>query len=154
MCVCVSCAHACLCSCVYFVGGCAWTSDIIIQCFCLTSVPLFQSLEANKVLTLINKLSKIEEASKKKDEQENIFVTQTREALDQKMESHIEKREAYLGDLKAKLKDHVCISQSSSFCLWIGFKLWNVWLKWWSGLLYRRIFSHVALNTERWWFRG
>jgi hypothetical protein len=62
-------------------------------------------------------LSKIEEASKKKDEQENIFVTQTREALDQKMESHIEKREAYLSDLKAKLKDHVCISQSSSFCL-------------------------------------
>lgn len=59
--------------------------------------------------TLAAKLSKIEEASKKKDEQNNVFISQTKEALDQKMENHIEKREAYISDLKNKLKDHVCI---------------------------------------------
>ena len=53
------------------------------------------------------KLSKIEEASKNKDEQMSEFIAQTKEALEQKMESHIEKREAYLTDVKAKLKDHV-----------------------------------------------
>jgi hypothetical protein len=73
-------------------------------------------------------MSKIEEASKKKDEQANMFILQTREALEQKMETHTEKREAYLSDLRAKLKDHVCILQSSSFCLYIDFGLWNAGL--------------------------
>ena len=59
---------------------------------------------------LAAKMSKIEEASKKKDEQANNFILQTREALEQKMETHIEKREAYINDLKSKLKDHVCIN--------------------------------------------
>ena len=62
--------------------------------------------------TLAAKLSKIEEASKKKDEQNNVFITQTKEALDQKMENHIEKREAYISDLKTKLKDHVCTNNT------------------------------------------
>lgn len=52
-------------------------------------------------------MSKIEEASKKKDEQTSAFIVQTKEALDQKMDTHVEKREAYINDLKAKLKDHV-----------------------------------------------
>ncbi|XP_071449071.1 stathmin isoform X3 [Hetaerina americana] len=66
-----------------------------------------QSLEANKIATLAAKLSRIEEASKKKDEQTNAFISQTRDALEQKMETHTGKREAYLSDLKAKLKDHL-----------------------------------------------
>lgn len=53
------------------------------------------------------KLSKIEEASKKKDEQTSVFINQTKEALDQKMGTHIEKRDAYISDIKTKLKDHV-----------------------------------------------
>ena len=72
----------------------------------------FQSLEANKMSVLAAKMSKIEEALKKKDEQTSIFISQTREALEQKMEAHIEKRESHISDLKAKLKDHVCISLS------------------------------------------
>jgi len=72
----------------------------------------FQSLEANKMSVLAAKMSKIEEALKKKDEQTNIFISQTREALEQKMEAHTEKRESHISDLKAKLKDHVCISLS------------------------------------------
>ncbi|XP_075212322.1 stathmin isoform X2 [Lycorma delicatula] len=65
------------------------------------------SLEANKMATLAAKLSKIEEASKKKDEQNSVFITQTKEALEQKMENHIEKREAYITDIRTKLKDHL-----------------------------------------------
>lgn len=65
------------------------------------------SLEANKMATLAAKLSKIEEASKKKDEQNIVFINQTKEALEQKMENHIEKREAYITDIRTKLKDHL-----------------------------------------------
>lgn len=57
--------------------------------------------------TLAAKLSKIEEASKKKDEQNNVFISQTKEALDQKMGTYTENRENYISDLKNKLKDHV-----------------------------------------------
>lgn len=56
---------------------------------------------------LAAKLSKIEEATKKKDEQMSVFINQTKEALDQKMETHIEKRDAFISDMKTKLKDHV-----------------------------------------------
>ncbi|CAH1396648.1 unnamed protein product [Nezara viridula] len=65
------------------------------------------SLEANKMATLAAQLSKIEEASKKKDEQNSVFINQTKEALEQKMETHIEKREQYISEIKTKLKDHL-----------------------------------------------
>lgn len=50
------------------------------------------------------KMLKIEEASRKKDEQTSQFITATRDALEQKMGHHTEKREAYITDLKTKLK--------------------------------------------------
>lgn len=66
-----------------------------------------QSLEANKMAQLAAKLSKIEEATKKKDEKNCEFINQTKDALEQKMESHTENREAYISELRAKLKEHV-----------------------------------------------
>lgn len=66
-----------------------------------------QSLGANKMAALQAKMQRIEEASKKKDEQTNQFIAATKEALDQKMEVHVEKREAYISDLRTKLKDHI-----------------------------------------------
>jgi hypothetical protein len=66
---------------------------------------------------LATKMSRIEEASKKREEQANNFISQTREALEQKMEAHIEKRESLISDLKTKLKEHVCIPQFCSFYL-------------------------------------
>lgn len=57
--------------------------------------------------TLAAKMAKIEEASRKKDEQTNNFITTTKEALDAKMEIHVGKREAYISDLRAKVKDHL-----------------------------------------------
>lgn len=70
---------------------------------------LFQSIELSKKETISAKLSKIEEASKKKDEQTSVFINQTKEALDQKMELHTEKRDAYISDIKTKLKEHVSL---------------------------------------------
>jgi Fe2+ transport system protein B len=64
---------------------------------------------------LAAKMSKIEEASKKREEQENNFISQTREALEQRMEAHIEKRESIINDLRSKIKEHVCIRQFYSF---------------------------------------
>lgn len=49
-------------------------------------------------------MQKIEEASRKKDEQTSQFITATRDALEQKMGTVTEKREAYITDLKTKLK--------------------------------------------------
>lgn len=65
---------------------------------------LSQQLESNKIAALSAKMLKIEEASRKKDEQTSQFITATREALEQKMETHLGKREAYISDLKTKLK--------------------------------------------------
>lgn len=50
------------------------------------------------------KIVKIEEATRKKDELNNEFIIQTKEALEAKMETVIEKREAIISDKKEKLK--------------------------------------------------
>lgn len=64
----------------------------------------FQQLESNKMAALSAQMQKIEDASRKKDEQTNQFIVTTREALEQKMEVYGTKREAYITDLKTKLK--------------------------------------------------
>ncbi|KAL7306408.1 hypothetical protein TKK_0001826 [Trichogramma kaykai] len=65
------------------------------------------SLEANKIAALNVRLSKIEEVSRKKDELNETFVNATRESLNLKMKDNEEKREAYINDLKNKLKEHL-----------------------------------------------
>ncbi|XP_017079519.1 LOW QUALITY PROTEIN: stress response protein NST1 [Drosophila eugracilis] len=64
------------------------------------------SLEAKKMADISNKLAKVEEATRKKDEITNEFITQTKEQLESKMELHVEKREAIISDMKEKLKIH------------------------------------------------
>jgi len=64
------------------------------------------SLEAKKMAELSAKMAKIEEATRKKDELNNEFINQTKEALVTKMEHYEEKREAIISDLKEKLKTH------------------------------------------------
>lgn len=64
------------------------------------------SLEAKKVADWSAKVAKIEEASRKKDELNNEFIEQTKEALEAKMEHSEEKREALLSEIKEKLKIH------------------------------------------------
>ncbi|KAH8404340.1 hypothetical protein KR222_002879 [Zaprionus bogoriensis] len=64
------------------------------------------SLEARKMAEISIKLAKVEEATRKKDEITNEFITQTKEQLETKMEHHVEKREAIISDMKEKLKIH------------------------------------------------
>ncbi|XP_059619208.1 stathmin-1-A isoform X5 [Phlebotomus argentipes] len=64
------------------------------------------SMEAKKMADWNEKMAKIEEASRKKDELNNEFMVQTKEALEAKMEHHVEKREAIINDKKEKLKVH------------------------------------------------
>ena len=64
----------------------------------------FQNLEAKKISDWNAKMAKIEEASRKKDELNAEFVSQTKEALINKMEHSEEKREAIISDMREKLK--------------------------------------------------
>ena len=65
------------------------------------------SLEANKLAALAARLSKIEEAARKKDELSAAFIAATRESLDAKMNHTVEKRESHISELKTKMKEHV-----------------------------------------------
>lgn len=64
------------------------------------------SLEAKKMADWSAKASKIEEITRKKDELNIEFINQTKEALEAKMEYHVEKRDALMTDMKKKLKEH------------------------------------------------
>lgn len=63
-----------------------------------------QMYEAKKVADWTNKMAKIEEASRKKDELNNEFMVQAKETLINKMEHSEEKREAIITEMKEKLK--------------------------------------------------
>ena len=52
-------------------------------------------------------MRRIEEATKKKEQEESVFINLTKEALEQKIQAHIENRESKISDLKAKLSNHV-----------------------------------------------
>ncbi|KXJ75777.1 hypothetical protein RP20_CCG011087 [Aedes albopictus] len=51
------------------------------------------------------KMAKIEEASRKKDEMDQLFKTHAKELLDTKMEQYEEKREQQITEIKEKLKN-------------------------------------------------
>lgn len=53
------------------------------------------------------RFEKLELSLKKKGEEEMEKTKQQKEKLDKKLEIHNEKREAYLNEIKSKLKDHV-----------------------------------------------
>lgn len=61
-------------------------------------------MEAKKAADWSAKMSKIEEATRKKDELNAEFMNQAKEALEVKMGNYEENREAIMMDLKEKLK--------------------------------------------------
>jgi len=67
----------------------------------------FQSLESEKLAKIAEKFNKIEEAARKRLEEENNFKNSTMEALKQKMEVNIGNKEKIVADLKTKLSTHV-----------------------------------------------
>lgn len=60
--------------------------------------------EAKKVADWTNKMAKIEDIARKKDELNIEFINQTKETLFNKMEQSEEKREAIISDMVDKLK--------------------------------------------------
>lgn len=60
--------------------------------------------EAKKIADWTNKMARIEEASRKKDELNNEFICQAKETLISKMGNSEEKREAIISDMREKLK--------------------------------------------------
>jgi hypothetical protein len=60
--------------------------------------------EAKKIADWTNKMARIEEASRKKDELNNEFICQAKETLVSKMGHSEEKREAIISDMREKLK--------------------------------------------------
>jgi len=65
-----------------------------------------QSMEAERRASLIEKIRKVEEAAKRREEDKANFVNVTKENLEKKIEAHVEKRENYISDLKTKLSNH------------------------------------------------
>ncbi len=68
---------------------------------------LLQSFEASKRNSLSSRFEKFSESLKKKEEEEQEKMKQQKEKLEKELELHNEKREAYLNEIKSKLKDHV-----------------------------------------------
>uniref|UniRef100_U5ET39 Putative stathmin n=1 Tax=Corethrella appendiculata TaxID=1370023 RepID=U5ET39_9DIPT len=64
------------------------------------------SLEEKKKIEWTAKMAKIEEASRKKDELEQEFISQTKKVLTEKMEHYEEKRVEQICDKMEKLKTH------------------------------------------------
>ena len=66
-----------------------------------------QTLEAERIASIADRMSRLEEAARKRNELNDEFVTTTAEALDSKLDSFSANREAHLDALRAKVADHV-----------------------------------------------
>lgn len=68
-------------------------------------------MEAKKSADWTAKISRIEEATRKKNELNKVFSNQAKEALDAKMGNYEENREAIMMDIKGKLKVRlICVN--------------------------------------------
>ena len=66
---------------------------------------------------MTDKLSRIEEASKKREEADHLFIQQAREQLEQKMDANVKNRENIIKGMQEKLKEHVSDDSLSSSCV-------------------------------------
>jgi len=64
------------------------------------------SMEAERRASIIEKLRKVEEAAKRREEDKINFVNVTKENLEKRIEAHVEKRENHIADLKTKLSKY------------------------------------------------
>jgi len=63
-------------------------------------------MEASRV-KMTERMTKLEEAARKRDEINAAFITSTQKDLDDKLDQSANNREAYLNGLKAKVHDHL-----------------------------------------------
>lgn len=67
----------------------------------------FQTLEAERVASVSERMSRLEEAARKRQEACEEFVVATASALEQKRDTSAANREAHLDGLRARVADHV-----------------------------------------------
>lgn len=66
-----------------------------------------QSMEASRLASVGERMTRLEEASRKREETNAAFIAATQAALEDKLDTTSSNREAYLNGLRAKLSDHV-----------------------------------------------
>lgn len=64
-------------------------------------------MEASRLASVGERLSRLEEASRKREETNAAFISATQAALEDKLDATSSNREAYLNGLRAKITDHV-----------------------------------------------
>ena len=64
-------------------------------------------MEASRLASIGERMTRLEDASRKREENTVAFITATQAALEDKLDTTSNNREAYLNGLRAKLSDHV-----------------------------------------------
>lgn len=72
-------------------------------------------MEASRLASVGERLSRLEEASRKREETNAAFISATQAALEDKLDATSSNREAYLNGLRAKITDHV--RTHSEYCI-------------------------------------
>ncbi|XP_076062251.1 stathmin [Oratosquilla oratoria] len=66
-----------------------------------------KTISAYRMSFIVDQLSKLEDASRKREEKTTAFIASTQLALEGKLDTSSSNREAYLNGLKAKITDHL-----------------------------------------------
>lgn len=75
-------------------------------------------MEASRLASVGERLTRLEEASRKREETNAAFIAATQTALEDKLDTTSSNREAYLNGLRAKISDHVSFEQDCSLLLY------------------------------------
>lgn len=78
-------------------------------------------MEASRLASVGERLTRLEEASRKREETNAAFIAATQTALEDKLDTTSSNREAYLNGLRAKISDHVSFEQDCFFCCFISY---------------------------------
>lgn len=72
-------------------------------------------MEASRLASVGERLTRLEEASRKREETNAAFIAATQTALEDKLDTTSSNREAYLNGLRAKISDHVSFEDCTFF---------------------------------------
>lgn len=96
-------------------------------------------MEASRLATVGERMSRLEEASRKREENTIAFIAATQTALEDKLDTTSSNREAYLNGLRAKISDHVSGNSRPSV-------ITNV-INLWPILVFWRKLSSLSLDS-------
>lgn len=78
-------------------------------------------MEASRLASVGERMTRLQEASRKREENTTAFIAATQAALEDKLDTTTNNREAYLNGLRAKLSDHVSLVWVFAFLFCGGF---------------------------------